>query len=127
MIAGAAALTAGFAALVSAVAPGRTLSHKESSGEAVASAGTGARTTASVNGASSAIPSMPAAASSSDLGLQAPSQAPSQDNSQPAQPSAPQQSQPAQSQTQSIPSQPPAAAPQSSGGGGGGGVVSGGS
>ncbi len=106
VIAGAAALTAGLAALVSAVAPGKTLASK-SPGRAEAATVT--RPTAS-SSSSSAIPPMPPPATAGDLGLQAPNQAPS-----PA---------PDQSQPQSIPSQPP---PSSSSSGGGGGVVSGGS
>jgi len=103
-----AALTAGIAGLVSAVAPGRSLASKSASRE-VAS---GSRSTAA---AGSAIPSMPAPASSEQLGLQAPDQAPS--SSSPP----PEQSQPSQP-TQSAPDP---SAPSSSGGGGP--VVSGGS
>ena len=112
MIIGTAALTAGIAALVSAVAPGRSFAAKSSHSQVASTAG-------STAAASSAIPSMPAPASSSELGLQGPDQAPSSSPS-------PSQSQPSQ------PSQPLQPAPQpqpSSGGGGGGGgpVVSGGS
>jgi hypothetical protein len=76
-----AALTAGFAALVSAVAPGRSLAAKTSS------AGTASSANASVSG-SSAIPAMPPAANGAALGLQGPSQAPSpgSDDSQPSAP-----------------------------------------
>ncbi|MBV9804908.1 MAG: hypothetical protein JO130_17035 [Solirubrobacterales bacterium] len=130
VIAGAALLTAGFAGLVAAVAPGRSLgkSHAatESASAATASAGS-ARSSPS-----SAIPKMPPPASAGDLGLQAPNNAPSPDNQsqsqtqtqtqsapQPQQ-SAPSQPQPQQSQPQpsvpAAPAQPPA-----------GGVVSGGS
>ncbi|MBV9002738.1 MAG: hypothetical protein JO304_27025 [Solirubrobacterales bacterium] len=101
VIAGAAALTAGIAGLVSAVAPGRSLASKSHVPAA----------TARSSPSGSTIPPLPPVASAGDLGLQGPGQAPS----------APDQSQP-----QSVPSQPPpAAAPPSSGGGGG--VVSGGS
>ncbi|MBV9942591.1 MAG: hypothetical protein JO262_10725 [Solirubrobacterales bacterium] len=105
VIAGSAALTAGFAALVSAVAPGKTLTSKPA-GRAEAATATHSTSSSS----SSAIPPMPPPAKPGDLGLQAPDQAPS--------------SVPDQSQPQSIPSQPP---PSSSSSGGGGGVVSGGS
>jgi hypothetical protein len=71
-------------------------------------------------GAGSVVPSLPAPASASELGLQGPDQAPS------AAPQSPSQSDPQPSQPQSNP-QPtqPQSAPQPSGGGGG--VVSGGS
>ena len=106
VIAGSAALAAGFAALVSAVAPGKTL---KASGRAEAAAPT--RSTPS-SGRSSAIPAMPPAASAGDLGLQGPDQAPA-----------------AAPPPQNIPSQPPppSSPPSSSSSGGGGGVVSGGS
>ncbi|MGO9908121.1 MAG: hypothetical protein ACLPY3_20750 [Solirubrobacteraceae bacterium] len=118
VIVGAAGLTAGIAALVASVAPGRTLSAKSSSARA------GTSTVASTGGAGSVVPSMPAPASASELGLQGPNQAPSP---------APQQTQPSPSQSDPQPSQPqsdpqptqPQSAPQPSGGGGG--VVSGGS
>jgi hypothetical protein len=69
VIAGAAALTAGFAALVSAVAPGRSLASKSPSGT---------RTTADprTSSTSSAIPQFPPAANPSSLGLQSPGQPP---------------------------------------------------
>jgi hypothetical protein len=111
VIAGTAALTAGSAALVSAVAPGRSLASKSA-------ASTGAaKTTASIRRAGS-LPAMPPPANPSTLGLQGPNQAPSP---------APDQSQSAPSgdSSQAQPTAPPAQAPQSSGGGGG--VVSGGS
>jgi hypothetical protein len=115
VIAGAAVLTAGFAALVSAVAPGRSLASKSQAGTDPAT------TSASTRGSTgrSSIPRMPPPANAGALGLQSPGQAPSADQSQP----------PAdQSQPQSVPSAPPApVAPQSSSGGGGGPVVSGGS
>lgn len=105
VIAGTAALAAGFAALVSAVAPGKTL---KTTGRAEAATAT---RSASSHSRSSAIPAMPPAAAAGDLGLQGPDQAPS-----------------AAPQPQSIPSQPPApSSPPSSSSGGGGGVVSGGS
>ena len=66
MIVGATALTAGFAALVSAVAPGRSLASKSA---ASTEASTAARS-------SSAVPQLPPAASPDSLGLQGPSQAP---------------------------------------------------
>jgi hypothetical protein len=107
MFAGAAALTAGIAGLVSSVAPGRTLSSRSQ-----ASAVSKSAPRASV----SAAPKMPPLASPSSLGLQGPSQAPQGDSSQaPA----------TQSQAPAAQSQAPAPAPtpQPSGGG----VVSGGS
>jgi hypothetical protein len=98
--AGAAALTAGFAALVSSVAPGRTLSARGS----VRAPATRASVVASTQ--------MPPLASPSSLGLQGPSQAPQTDSTQaPA------------NQAQSAPA--PSPTPQASSGGGG--VVSGGS
>jgi hypothetical protein len=109
VIAAAAALTAGIAALVSALAPGHSLAAKSQT------AANGATASASTSGDGSGIPRMPAPASSGDLGLQGPSQAPSPS---PAPAPAPAPEQP---QTQSIPSQPP------SSGGGGGPAVSGGS
>ena len=104
VIVGTAALTAGFAALVSALAPGRSLASKSSPGTKVAAADP------STSSSRSAIPAMPAPADPGSLGLQGPNQAPA----------------PVASPQPSVPSQPPpATAPQSSGGGGA--VVSGGS
>ncbi len=114
-IAATAALTAGFAALVSVAAPGRSLAAKQ---PVRAGSGAGARKSST----STAIPQLPPAADPSTLGLQGPDQPPQSIPSQPAQstPSPPAQSSPSPP-AQSVP------APQSSGGGGGGGVVSGGS
>lgn len=112
VIAGAAALTAGLAALMSAVAPGRSLAPKTPTGAANASA------SSATSSGGSAIPRMPALASPSDLGLQSPGQGPSPDQSQP-QDSQP-QSQPQDTQPQPAPAPVPAAPPS-------GGVVSGGS
>jgi hypothetical protein len=120
VIAGAATLTAGFAALVSAVAPGHSLSSKGADPTVASAAGNSA----------SAIPSMPAPAGAGDLGLQSPGQVPTPDQSQPSSPPSRPSSPPSQassppSQPQSQPSQPqsvPSAPPSS-----GGGVVSGGS
>jgi hypothetical protein len=110
VIAGAAALTAGFAALVSAVAPGKSLVSTSHARTAAATAAPSTR------GTGSAIPTMPPPANPGDLGLQGPGQPPTAAPSQPQPQSAPsQQAQPT----------PPAAAPQSSGGGGA--AVSGGS
>jgi hypothetical protein len=108
VIGGAAALTAGFAALVSAVAPGHSLAAKSHTSNEASTA------TPSTRSNGSAIPTMPPPANPGDLGLQGPGQAPTAAPSQP-------QSDPSQ---QAQPT-PPAAAPQSSGGGGG--AVSGGS
>ena len=120
IVVGAAGLTAGIAALVASVAPGRTLTAKSSS------VGSGASTVASTSGAGSVVPSLPAPASASELGLQgpdqAPSPAPSQSDPQPSQPHS--DPQPTQPQSAPQPAQPQSA-PQPSGGGGG--VVSGGS
>jgi len=115
VIAGAAALTAGFAALVSAVAPGRSLASKSTAGTEIAS-GSG-RSATGARSSSSAIPQLPPAADPGSLGLEGPSQPP-QSAPSPAQNSAPAQSTPPASTPQ------PAPAPESSGGGG---VVSGGS
>lgn len=114
VIAGSAALTAGFAALVSAVAPGRTLTSKQKvSGQATASS-------RSTHGAGAEIPSMPAPATAGDLGLQGPNEAPQPVPSQPQDPAQPSPLSAPAPQT----STPSAQAPQTSGGGG---VVSGGS
>lgn len=126
VIAGAALLTAGFAGLVAAVAPGRTVSRSPS-GTASASAPGASTTGASSSGAGSSIPKMPPPASAGELGLASPNSGPSPDN-QPSQPqtqtqSAPQPQQPsAPSQPQSQPSVPAAPAQPPAGG-----VVSGGS
>lgn len=123
VILGAAALTAGFAALVSALAPGRTLSSAKAASSTGASASVGGNATASVGGGS-AIPRMPAPANSSDLGLQSPGQAPSPDQSQ-------SQGDPSQSQSpssqQSAPQPAPTPAPAPVAPPSSGGVVSGGS
>jgi hypothetical protein len=96
VIAGSAALTAGFAALVSAVAPGKSLASKSPSSKS------SARASAQPSATSSQLPAMPAPANPGDLGLQGPNQAPA----------------PVPEQPQSIPSQPPptAAPPAVSGG-----------
>jgi len=119
VIAGTAALTAGFAALVSAVAPGRSLASKSKERTATTV------TTAS-RASSSVIPAFPPAANPSSLGLQSPNEPPQSAPSQPQSTTpAPQSTTPAP--TPSAPAPQPVApqpAPQSSGGGG---VVSGGS
>jgi hypothetical protein len=114
VIAGAAALTAGFAALVSSVAPGRSLTSKS---EVRAEASTGS---SSARAGSSAVPRLPPAANPNALGLGGSSQQPQ------TTPSQPQNSQPAQPTQPAPPASPPQSspAPPSSGGGG---VVSGGS
>jgi len=89
VIAATAALTAGFAALVSAVAPGHSVASQYEPRSAAESRA----------GGPSGLPAMPAPANPADLGLQGPSQAPT----------------PAPDQSQSPPSQPPS----SSGGGDG--------
>jgi hypothetical protein len=103
-----AALCAGFAALVSALAPGRSLASKPPAGTTVAAANP------STSRSPSAIPTMPPPADPGSLGLQGPNEAPAPAPAPAAQPSDPSQAQ-----------APPATAPQSSGGGGP--VVSGGS
>lgn len=115
VIVGTAALTAGFAALVSAVAPGRSLASKSTGRTATAS--TGARAS-SRSSSVTAIPQFPPAANPSSLGLQSPNQPPQSVPSQPqTTTSAPAPSAPA----------PQPAAPQPAPQSGGGGVVSGGS
>jgi hypothetical protein len=99
VIAGAAALTAAFAALVSAIAPGRTLG-----------AGAQAQTLEGTRASARAVTAtqMPPLASPADLGLQGPSQAP-QAASSPSQQAAPgptQQVTPSTSQP--VPAAPPA-------------------
>jgi hypothetical protein len=98
MLAGAAALTAGLAALASALLPGKSL-------------GAGSHSSVKTAAATSAVaPPMPAAANAAQLGISAPGQAPQSLPPPPApQPAAPQPAQP-----QPAPS-------------GGGAVVSGGS
>jgi len=64
VIAGSAALTAGIAALVSVVAPGRSFASKSPTGTAASSS------------SSTAIPQLPPAANPGSLGLQGPSQPP---------------------------------------------------
>jgi hypothetical protein len=92
VIIGAAGLTAGFAALVSAVAPGRSLASKSSTGSATATASPSSGSSTS----RTSIPRMPPPANLGDLGLQRPGQAPSTDQSQPQSTSSPQQSDPSQ-------------------------------
>jgi hypothetical protein len=102
VIAGAAALTAAFAGLVSAVAPGRTLTPKAASGAQTASAA------APTSSSGSAIPRMPPPANASDLGLQSPGQAPSAPDDGQSQSAQPQpQSQPDPSQAAPAPAPPP--------------------
>jgi hypothetical protein len=119
VIVGAAALTAGFAALVSAIAPGRSLASKTSSGvPASETASAGSVAASSSSSSRSSIPAMPPPASAGDLGLQSPGQAPAPDDQSQSQ-SAPSQPQPTPSQPQPQPAPAPVA-PSS-------GVVSGGS
>jgi hypothetical protein len=127
VIAGTAALTAGFAALVSAVAPGRSLASKS---EVRTEASTGASSSSSsARSAASAVPQLPPAANPDSLGLQRPSQPPQSVPSQQQNSTPPQSSTPPQN---SVPPQstPPASTPQSAPApqsSGGSGVVSGGS
>lgn len=105
-----AALTAGFAALVSAVAPGRSLASKTLASSATASASTASASTASSSG--SGIPNLPPPAGAGQLGLSGPEGTPSPDQSQSSgqsQSSAPAQSAPA-------PAPAPVAPPVVSGG-----------
>ena len=75
VIVGTAALTAGFAALVSAVAPGRSLASKSTGRASTTTAGTGAGASSSSSSVT-AIPQFPPAANPSSLGLQSPNQPP---------------------------------------------------
>ena len=79
VIAGTAALTAGFAALVSAVAPGRSLASKP----AVQNEASTAASSSSSSSSSPAIPELPPAANPDSLGLQGPAQPPQSVPSQP--------------------------------------------
>lgn len=104
MIAGTAALSAGFAALVSSIAPGHTLKSKSSPG---------ATATASRTAAAAPVKTynrMPPLASPGDLGLQGPRSAP-QSASQPG-PSGGSSSQVTPDPSQSVQPNPAQAAPQ---------------
>jgi hypothetical protein len=79
MLAGAAALSAGIAALVSSIAPGHTLTSKPA---ADARQPSGARAAAAT---ANSYNRMPPPASPSDLGLQGPSRAPQPSSSGPSQ------------------------------------------
>ncbi len=105
MIAGGAVLTAGLAALVSAIVPGRTLAARPHAGSPATAHTAPVRTASGKR--------MPPLASASALGLQGPGQAPQASTPTPATSAPPQASPPAA----------PAPAPSS----GGGAVVSGGS
>ena len=95
VIAAAAALTAGFAAIVSAIAPGRTIgAHAQTRALGLGSTRTPPRPLASTR--------MPPLASAQDLGLQGPSSAP-QAAPTPSQQAAPSPSQAAPSQSQPAP------------------------
>ncbi len=105
LIVGAAALTAGFAGLVSAVVPGRSFGARAR----VSTESTAAGTVRAAPSTHTSADRMPPAASASELGLQSPDQAP---QSAPSQSS---QSDPGTSQQSAAPSQPAPsqAAPQS--------------
>jgi hypothetical protein len=75
-ILGAAGLTAGFAALVSSVAPGKTFKHGGTAARSAAATRTRPRSTGSAK--------MPPLASASQLGLQGPGAAPESDQAQSA-------------------------------------------
>jgi F0F1-type ATP synthase membrane subunit c/vacuolar-type H+-ATPase subunit K len=114
---GAGALTAGLAALVSAVAPGRSLGARTKVAAATS------RTTSAPRRSATVELRMPPLASASQLGLQAPGQAPQAvAPSDQGAPAAPQQSDPAPQQSAPVQPQPVAPQPAPSGG-----VVSGGS
>jgi hypothetical protein len=93
-ILGTAGLTAGFAALVSSVAPGKTLKHGQTVLRSAAATTTRPRPTGATK--------MPPLASASALGLQGPSQAPQSDSTQSA---APDPSQQAPDPSQAAPAQ----------------------
>lgn len=128
VIGGATALTAAFAAIVSAVAPGHTLGPRSypriasSPGGSARAVGAGAR----ASGPATAAARMPAPASPGELGLQTPSQAPQAAIGGP-------QASPDQSQAQAAPepqpspSTQPAPQPSAQASNGSGAVVSGGS
>ncbi len=106
VFAGAAALTAGFAALVASVAPGRTLHH------ATATGGAATPTVPAARGktlSASASPQLPPLASPGELGLQSPGQAPQSAPSQQQSQSAPDPSQAAAQTAASQPEPAPAA------------------
>src|SRR5437764_10707941 len=105
LIVGAAGMTAGLAALASALLPGKSLGAKRSATATSRPSGSSATR-------SSATPQLPAPADPAQLGLQGPSAGPTPSQPTPQSQPAPQQSQPT-----------PAPAPS----GGGGAVVSGGS
>jgi F0F1-type ATP synthase membrane subunit c/vacuolar-type H+-ATPase subunit K len=107
-----AGLTAGFAALVSAVAPGRSLASKTSASSVTASASAASASTASSSG--SGIPSLPPPAGANQLGLSGPDGAPSPDQSQSSGQSP--SSAPAQPQSAPAPAPAPVAPPVVSGG-----------
>lgn len=112
MLAGAAALTAAFAALASVLLPGKSLGAKTGVAAPAASLAT--------TGSTSGTPQLPAPAGPAQLGLGSPNQAPQAAPSD----SSPQGSAPQGSAPQQAAPQPaPAPAPSS----GGGAVVSGGS
>ena len=118
VLAGAAALTAGAAALVSVLAPGRSFGAKPAQASGVASVSPAA------GSARATAPQMPPLAAPGSLGLNAPSQAPGVPSGSSAAPApAPAPSDPSQSQGNAAQSQvPPQPGPASQPG-----VVSGGS
>lgn len=115
VIGGTAALTAGAAALVSAIAPGRSLGAKPASVKTSA---------APVTTANTAAPQLPPLASPSSLGLAAPSAAPGSAPQSDPSPSQPQQQSAPAPQSSPAPQDQAASAPAPSSGGA---VVSGGS
>jgi hypothetical protein len=114
MIAAAAALSAGIAALVSSVAPGHTLRHKSSEASpSSASGASGGRASASRPRGQAVRVRFPPLASPADLGLKAPSSAPAP---APSQAATAQQPKPAQSAPAPQPAPVSAPAPAVSGG-----------
>jgi hypothetical protein len=105
-IAGTAALTAAFAALVGAIAPGRSLGAKRSA----------AATTTASTASSSSSSAMPPLASAGQLGLQGPSQSPQPGPDQTQTNTSPQQSTPPAQQAAPAPQPAPTPAPVVSGG-----------
>ncbi|MFL5831133.1 MAG: hypothetical protein ACJ76X_14560 [Solirubrobacteraceae bacterium] len=112
VIAGAGALSAGFAALVASVAPGHSLASSRAAVAKQATTSASSGTPTRTGAAATRTPRMPPLASPSDLGLQGPSAAPQPAPSPESQPRSPAQSAPApQTQAAPTPAPQPQAAP----------------